>query len=244
LRPATWQFRCCRPADKHPKTVARARKVKRVHWRSSSQGWRARATQARRKSHPGPSPSANSYAAAAESAAAAVMRLISAHTRVLGKAHVHLWDPCPDTVVGSHAVADADPAVGPLPARAQSFSARPTSGHVGTRHQRKAAIDKEMAAAPNALSAPRDALARSVSKVPCRFPIGGVTCGESRLASPHFVWANSRRVTPRNSVRATLNRQTGLRRGQLRRSGFAASVKPPQGEPSPVNPAAAGLMQD
>jgi len=119
---------------------------------SPSQGRRARATQARRNSHPAPSPSADSYAAAAEAAAAAAMRLISAHIRVLGEAYVRLWFPAPDAAVGSDAVAMPTPRLGLPPPRAQSVSSRRTSTHVGTRHQREAAIDKEMAAAPNVLS--------------------------------------------------------------------------------------------
>ena len=57
--------------------------------------------------------------------------------------------------------------------RARSVSCRRESTHVGTRLQREAAIDKEMAAAPNVLSVTRtrDALAlvRHISKVPVDF---------------------------------------------------------------------------
>ena len=68
-------------------------------------------------------PSADSYTAAAEAAAAAAMRLISEHIRVLGEAYVHLCFPAPGAPVGSDAVADADPAVGATTAsRAQRFS--------------------------------------------------------------------------------------------------------------------------
>ena len=125
----------------------------------------------RRNSHPAPSPSADSYAAAAEAAAAAAMRLISAHIRVLGEAYVRLWFHAPDAVVGSDAVAMPTPQLGLPPPRAQSLSSRRTSTHVGTRHQREAAIDKEMAAAPNVLSVTctRDAVARYTSKVPVDF---------------------------------------------------------------------------
>jgi hypothetical protein len=138
---------------------------------SPSQGRRAWATQARRNSHLVPSPSADSYAAAAEAAAAAAMRLISAHIRVLGEAYVRLWFPAPDAAVGSDAVAMPTPRLGLPPPK--SVSSRRTSTHVGARHQREAAIDKEMAAAPNVLSVTRtrDALARYpyISKVPVDF---------------------------------------------------------------------------
>jgi len=81
----------------------------------------ARATQARRNSHPAPPQSAESYAAAAEVAAAAAMRFISARIRVLGEAFVPVV-PAPDAAVGSDAVAAADPAVGATTAaRAECF---------------------------------------------------------------------------------------------------------------------------
>ena len=111
------------------------------------------------------------YAAAAEASAAAAMRLISADIRVLGEAYVRLWFPAPDAAVGSDAVATPTPRLGLPPPRVQSVSSRRTSTHVGSRHQREVAIDKEMAAAPNVLSVTRtrDALARHISKLPVDF---------------------------------------------------------------------------
>jgi len=84
---------------------------------------------------------------------------------------VRLWFLAPDAAVGSDAVAMPTPRLGLPPPRAQGVSSRRTSTHVGTRHQREAAIDKEMAAAPNVLSVTRtrDALARYISKVPVDF---------------------------------------------------------------------------
>ena len=78
--------------------------------------------------------------------------------------------PARDAAFASDAVADADPAAGAITAaRAEHFF--PTYIHAwrNMTPARKAAIDKEMAAAPNALSAPSDELARSISKVPYRF---------------------------------------------------------------------------
>jgi len=70
----------------------------------------------------------------------------------------------------TNAVADADHAVGAIAAaRAEHFFQTYIYVRWKMTPARKAAIDKEMAAAPQALSAPRDALARSISKVPYGF---------------------------------------------------------------------------
>ena len=79
-------------------------------------------------------------------------------------------DSAPDAAVGSDAVADADPAVGAInAARAEHLFPTYIYASRNMTPARKAAIDKEMVAAPNALSAPRDSLARSISKVSYRF---------------------------------------------------------------------------
>jgi hypothetical protein len=105
-----------------------------------------------------PPPSADSYAAAAKAAAAAAIRLISAHVRVLGEAYVHCGSLPPMPPSAPTRSRMPTPRLRLPPPRAQSVSPRHTSTHVGTRHQRKAAIDKETAAAPNALSVTRDVL--------------------------------------------------------------------------------------
>jgi len=117
-------------------------------------------------------PSANSYAAAAEGGAAAAFGLISAHVRVLEELHCGSLPPIPPSAPMRSRL--PTPRLGLPPPRARSVSSRHASTHVGTRHQRNAAIDKEMAAAPNALSVTRDTLSvtcqrrvtRSISKVP------------------------------------------------------------------------------
>ena len=90
-------------------------------------------------------------------------------TRV-GEAYVILWFPAPDAVFASDAVTDADPAVEAITtARAEHFVQTYISARRNMALSRKAAIEKKMAAAPNTLSASRDALARSISKVSYRF---------------------------------------------------------------------------
>jgi len=173
---ATGYFRCCRPADRPPGKVAWARKLERVQLRSqpgmAGQGDTGAAEQSSR-----PPPSADSYAAAAEAAAAAAFEFISAHIRVLGEAYVHCGSLPPMPPSAPTRSRMPTPRLGLPPPHAQSVSSRHASTHVGTRHQRKAAVDKEMAAAPNALSVTLDALSvtrqrrvtRSISKVPVYF---------------------------------------------------------------------------
>jgi hypothetical protein len=173
---ATGYFRCCRPADRPLKKVARARTVELVQWRSqpgmAGQGDKGAAEQSSR-----PPQLADSYAAAAEAAAAAAIRLISAHVRVLGEAYVHCGSLPPMPPSAPTRSRMPTPRLGLPPPRAQSVSSRHASTHVGTRHQREAAIHKEMAAAPNALSVTRDVVSvtrqrrvsRSISIVPVYF---------------------------------------------------------------------------
>ena len=82
---------------------------------------------------------------------------------------MNLWFPARGAAFASDAVADADPAVGAITAaRTEHFFRTYIYARWNMTPARKAAIDKEMAAAPNALSAPCDSLARSISKVPYR----------------------------------------------------------------------------
>jgi len=174
---ATGYFRCCRPAHMPPKKVAWARKVERVQWRSQPGMAGEGDTGAAEQSSRLPPPSAKSYAAAAEAAAAAAFDLISAHVRVLGEAYVHCGSLPPMPPSAPMRSRMPTPRLGLPPPRTQSVSSRHASTHVGTRHQRKAAVDKEMAAARNALSVTRDTLSvtrqrrvtRSISKVPVYF---------------------------------------------------------------------------
>jgi hypothetical protein len=117
-----------------------------------------------------PHPSAHPSFAAAAASAAAAMLLMSAYIRVLGEAYVHLWFSAPNAAVNSDLVADADPAVGGITAaRAEHcFPAYIYAWRI-MMPARKAAMDKEMLVAPNALSAPSDTLAQSISTVPYRF---------------------------------------------------------------------------
>ena len=158
---ATGYFRCCRPAERPPKKVAWARKVERVKWRSqpgmAGQGDTGAAEQSSRP----PPVGGLLYLGGGGGLRGRHPLDLGAYTRVGGG--VRPVVPAPAAAVSSDAVADADPAVG------ATTAARRTYTHVGSRHMRKVDIDKEMAAAPNALSAPHDAHARSISQVPCRF---------------------------------------------------------------------------
>ena len=95
----------------------------------------------------------------------------------------HLWFPARDAAFASDAVADAVPAVGAITAaRVQHFFQTYIYAQRDTTPSRKAAIDKDMAAAP------RDALARSVSNFPYRFWVDrrSFSSVRIRLTSPIF----------------------------------------------------------
>jgi hypothetical protein len=108
-------------------------------------------------------------------AVAAAMRLISAHIRVLGEAYVHLLDPCPQCrsrLRRGHGCRVADPALGATTAaRTERF----LSIYICACRSPTPAEDSHQQAdwaAPNALSAHRDALERSFSTTDIsKFPV-------------------------------------------------------------------------
>jgi hypothetical protein len=112
---ATGYFRCCRLADSPHKKLTGREKSSACNG-APNQGWRARATQARRNNHPAPTPVGGLLCRRGR------LRLdLGARTRV-GRGERALWFPAPDAPVGSDAVADADPAVGAAtPSRAERF---------------------------------------------------------------------------------------------------------------------------
>jgi len=86
---------------------------------------------------------------------------------------VNLWFPARDARVRLRRGEDADPVGGAITAtRAEHFFQPYIYARWNMTPARKAAIDKEMSAAPNTLFGARDALARSITKVPVDF--GGI----------------------------------------------------------------------